>query len=166
VQTYRVQDTRHTTLDLEPQVIQLADGLVYEVDCKLLYQIVDVRKAVIEIDNLQEGLRNRVVMAVQQVVRAQDRSSIRDTASLVAQIQEELRPVLEAWGVVVHRFGFSNLSPSAATLEITQLELLARERLRLYHACRAEGLSEEASVGLISGALVALDGGPSVPEPR
>lgn len=70
VQKFKVKDTKHTTLDLEPQVIQLADDLVYEVDCKVLYQIVNLRKAVIEIDDLVTGLKNRVVLAVQQVVGA------------------------------------------------------------------------------------------------
>lgn len=166
IQTYRIQDTRHTTLDLEPQVIQLEDDLVYEVDCKVVYQITDVKKAVIEIDNLQEGLRNRVVMAVQKVVRAQNRASVRDTDRLVADIQSELKTIEQAWGVQVHQFGFSNISPSPATLEITQLELLAHERLRLYQTCRAEGLSEEASVGLISGAIISLDGSPDVDQRR
>jgi membrane protease subunit HflC len=166
IQTYRIQDTRHTTLDLEPQVIQLSDDLVYEVDCKVVYQITDVKKAVIEIDNLQEGLRNRVVMAVQRVVRAQDRGSVRDTDQLVADIQVELATIEQAWGVQIHQFGFSNISPSPATLEITQLDLLAKERLRLYEVCRDQGLSEEASVGLISGAIIALDGAPELPRGR
>jgi hypothetical protein len=64
----------------------------------------------------------------------------------------------EAWGVSIVEFGFSNISPSPATLEITQLDLLAREKLSLYGLLRSEGLSEEASVALLSGAVVSLGG--------
>jgi regulator of protease activity HflC (stomatin/prohibitin superfamily) len=157
IQKYRVQDTRHTTLDLDPQVIQLRDELVYEVDCKLIYQIVDVRRALIEVDNLVQGLKNRVAIAVQQVVKLHDRSTVRDVATLVSQVQAELGPIEEQWGIRIVEFGFSNLSPSRATLEITQLRLLSEEKLRLYHELMAtEGMLPEAAVALISGAVVTV----------
>jgi hypothetical protein len=156
VQKFKVKETKHTTLDLEPQVIQLADDLVYEVDCKLLYQIVNLRKALIEIDDLVTGLRNRVVLAVQRVVGSRTRESIRDTRAMVEAIVGELSGVEEQWGVRLLLFGFSNISPSTTTLEITQLELLALEKLSLYGRFRGKGLSEEASVALVSGAVVAV----------
>lgn len=155
VERYKVEETKHTTLDLEPQVIQLKDDLVYEVDCKVMYQIVDLRKALIEIDDLVTGLQNRVVMAVQRVVQAQDRHTVRDTDAMVDAIRDTLRLVEEQWGVRILRFGFSNISPSPATLEITQLDLLARERLKLYAYARKHGLSREAAVALVTGAVVA-----------
>jgi len=163
VQKFEVADTRHTTLDLEPQVIQLADDLVYEVDCKVLYQIVDLRKALIEVDDLVTGLRNRVVMAIQRVVGRQDRHTVRDTRKMVDAIIEELSPVEVQWGVHILQLGFSNISPSPTTLEITQLELLAKEKRDLYDGFVAAGMSEEAAVALVSGAVVAVH--PEEPEP-
>lgn len=156
-QKYEVRETKHTTLDLEPQVIQLSDDLVYEIDCKVVYQIVDLRKAMIEIDDLVAGLRNRVVMAVQRVVQQQDRQTVKDTEKLVQHVHVDLRPMEVQWGVRVLQFGFSNISPSPATLEITQLDLLAREKLNLYGMFRNEGMSDEAAVALISGAVIALE---------
>jgi regulator of protease activity HflC (stomatin/prohibitin superfamily) len=164
IQKFEVRDTKHTTLDLEPQVIQLADDLVYEVDCKVLYKIVDLRKAIVEIDDLVTGLKNRVVMAVQHVVGRHDRRSVRDTEAMVRGIAEELAPVEEQWGVRILRLGFSNISPSPTTLEITQLELLAREKHTQYQRFRAAGLSEEASVALVSGAVVAVHPEGSAPS--
>jgi regulator of protease activity HflC (stomatin/prohibitin superfamily) len=163
VQRFRVEETKHTTLDLEPQVIQLADDLVYEIDCKVMYQIVDLRKSMIEIDDLVTGLRNRVVIAIQSVVRRRDRKSIRDSDAVVREILGALTPVEEQWGVRILQLGFSNISPSPTTLEITQLELLAREKLALYRELRGSGLGDEAAVALISGAVVAL--GPEAPVP-
>jgi regulator of protease activity HflC (stomatin/prohibitin superfamily) len=161
VQRFRVMDTKDTTIDLEPQVIQLRDDLVYDVGARAVYQIVDLRKAVIEIDNLVTGLRNRLVLAVQRVVRAQDRESVRNMAGMIAAVREALKPVEDQWGVVFHEFGFSNFSPSPETLEITQLRKLAEEKLLLYRRFREEaGLGEEAAVALISGAVIAVRGGP------
>lgn len=162
LQSFEVKETKHTTLDLEPQVIQLNDNLVYEVDCKVVYQIVNLRKALIEVDDLVTGLQNRVVIAVQQIVSRQDRHTVTEVESMCDQIRTELRAVEDQWGVRILQFGFSNISPSPTTLEITQLELLANEKLALYGKLRDEGLSEEASVALIAGAVVAVH--PEDPE--
>lgn len=154
IQRFQVEETKHTTLDLEPQVIQLADDLVYEVDAKVLYQIIDLRKAVIEIDELVTGLQNRVVLAIQRIMSAQTRDSVRDTDSIIAAIRGELEPVEDQWGVKILQLGFSNLSPSPATLEITQLDLLARERRELYGRLVEGGVPDDAAVALVTGAVV------------
>lgn len=120
LQTFRVEETKHTTLDLEPQVIQLDDDLVYEVDAKVVYQIVNLRKALIEIDDLEKGLQNRVVIAVQSVVARQTRQTVTDVDAMCDAIRRELEPVEDQWGVRILKFGFSNISPSPTTLEITQ----------------------------------------------
>ncbi|WP_145063178.1 SPFH domain-containing protein [Engelhardtia mirabilis] len=154
VQRFQLADTRHTTLDLEPQVIQLSDDLVYEVDAKVLYQIVDLHKAIIEIDDVVQGLQNRVVLAIQRIVSTQTRETIRDVDAMIQAIRGELAIVEAQWGVKILQLGFSNLSPSPATLEITQLDLLARERLQLYGHLSASGLPGDAAVALVTGAVV------------
>lgn len=163
LQTFKVEETKHTTLDLEPQVIQLNDSLVYEVDCKVVYQIVNLRKALIEVDNLVTGLQNRVVIAVQQVVSRKDRRSVTDVDAMCDEIRSDLRSVEDQWGVRILQFGFSNIAPSPQTLEITQLELLAREKQTLFTQLSEEGMSEEAAVALVSGAVVAVH--PDEPQP-
>jgi regulator of protease activity HflC (stomatin/prohibitin superfamily) len=167
IQRFRVADTRDTTIDLEPQIIQLQDDLVYEVGAKAVYQITDLRKAMIEIDNLVTGLKNRLVLAVQRVVRTQNRTSIRDMKPMIAAVGAELQIVEEQWGVHFHEIGFSTFSPTPETLEITQLRNLAEEKLQLYQRFRAEsGLSEEAAVALVSGAVIAMRGNPAPYEAR
>jgi regulator of protease activity HflC (stomatin/prohibitin superfamily) len=157
VERFQVEPTKDTTLDLQPQVIQLSDELVFEVGAKVVYQIVDLRKAVVEVDNLVEGLKNRLVIIVQNVVKAQDRHTIRDMARMVDEVKQALRPVEEQWGIKVHDFGFSTFSPTPETLEITQLQKLANEKLALYRQFHDEQkLSAEAAVSLISGAVMAL----------
>lgn len=156
VQAYRVEGTKDTTIELEPQTIQLRDDLVYEVGARAVYQIVDLRKALIEVDDLVTGLRNRMVLAVQRVVKAQDRASAHDLPAMVAAVKRELAPVEEGWGVKIHEFGFATFSPTAETLEITQLRKLAEEKLALFRQLRGAGLGVEEAVALVSGSVVAL----------
>jgi regulator of protease activity HflC (stomatin/prohibitin superfamily) len=157
IQRYRVVDTKDTTIELEPQTIQLQDDLVYEIGARAVYQVTDLRKALIEVDNLVIGLKNRIVLTVQRVVKAQDRQSIADLPRMLAEVKRQLQPVEEQWGVKFHEFGFATISPTPETLEITQLRKLAQEKLALYQQFRAEaGLSEEAAVALVSGAVMAV----------
>lgn len=166
-QKYVVKETKDTTLELEPQTIQLRDDLVYEVGARVVYQVVDLRKAIIEVDDLVRGLRNILVMVVQRVVKGQDRESIRDLPAMVAQVRHELEPVERAWGVRVHEFGFSTFSPTPETLEITQLRKLAEEKLALYgEFTRGEGLPVEAAVSLISGSVIAVRPADELPRER
>ena len=156
VQAYRVKETKDTTLELEPQTIQLRDDLVYEVGARAVYQIVDLRRAIIEVDNLVTGLKNRMVLAVQRVVKAQDRESIRDMPRMVEAVKLDLTVIEQQWGVKIHEFGFSTFSPTPETLEITQLRKLAEEKLSLFRHFRDAGLGVEAAVALISGSVVSL----------
>src|SRR4051794_23981975 len=170
LQRFQVEPTKDTTLDLEPQVIQLSDELVYEVGAKVVYQIVDLRKAVIEVDNLVEGLKNRLVIIVQNVVKAQDRYTIRDMPRMIDEVKQALRPVEQQWGVKVLEFGFSTFSPTPETLEITQLQKLANEKLALYRQSPdEENPTPGAAVSLFWGAVRAPRahrvGGPPPPPP-
>jgi regulator of protease activity HflC (stomatin/prohibitin superfamily) len=166
IQTFKVEETKHTTLDLEPQVIQLDDNLVYEVDCKVVYQSVNLRKAIIEVDSLVTGLQNRVVIAVQKVVSRRTRDTVTDVDGMCMAIREELRSVEDQWGVRILEFGFSNISPSPTTLEITQLELLTQEKLALFRRLKDEGLADEAAVALVSGAVVSVHPDEDAPSRR
>jgi regulator of protease activity HflC (stomatin/prohibitin superfamily) len=166
IQTFKVEETKHTTLDLEPQVIQLDDNLVYEVDCKVVYQIVNLRKAIIEVDDLVTGLQNRVVIAVQKIVSRRTRDTVTDVDGMCDAIRAELRSVEDQWGVRILEFGFSNISPSPTTLEITQLELLTREKLGLFRRLKEEGLADEAAVALVSGAVVSVHPDEDAPSRR
>jgi len=156
-QKFRVEPTKFTTLDLEAQTIQLRDELVYMVGAKVVYQIVDLMKAMIEVDNLVEGLRNRLVLAVQRVVKSRDRMTITDANDMIEEVRAQMKVVEEQWGIRIIEFGFSTFSPSPETLEVTQLRMMAEEKLRLYHEfTKTEGLSPQAAVSLISGAVVAV----------
>ena len=68
-----------------------------------------------------------------------DRHSVRETDEMLRLIRDELRQVEDQWGVRILQFGFSNISPSPTTLEITQLELLAKEKQELYERFIASG---------------------------
>ena len=83
-----------------------------------------------------------------------------------SDFNKELRSVEDQWGVRILEFGFSNISPSPTTLEITQLELLTQEKLALYRRLKDDGLADEAAVALVSGAVVSVHPDEDAPSRR
>ncbi|HPF15054.1 MAG: SPFH domain-containing protein [Planctomycetes bacterium] len=148
-QQVKVVPIRSRTMDLPSQRIVNRDGLVYEADANLVYHIHDVRKAVIEIDNLQEGMLQMLTLGVQEVLRDTDAHSIRATDALSAALQANLTARLVDWGVTVDKAGFPTLSPSAHTLRITQLAQRIAERQLRYDGFRAQGHGSARALALV-----------------
>lgn len=129
LQFVRTVPTRSRTLDLPEQKVVNSEGLVYLVDANLVYRVVDVRKALIEIDDLVKGMTQVLGLGVQELLRETTRESIQDTKALGAQLARILAQRLDMWGVEVERAGFANIAPSPRTLRITQFEQITRRRL-------------------------------------
>ena len=56
LQRARRMPTRSRTLDLPAQRVATHQGLVYHVDANLVYRVTDVRKAMIQVDQIEKGM--------------------------------------------------------------------------------------------------------------
>lgn len=130
LQVARVLPTRSRTIDLATQRVTTLDGLVYTVDANLVYRVVDVRRALIQIDRLERGMLQMLGLGVQEVLRSRERSSLRVSEALDRDLAENLARRLEPWGVSVEHAGFPTITPSAETLRLTQLAALGATRAR------------------------------------
>lgn len=156
LQTARVVPTRSRTLELTPQRVETREGLVFFADANLVYKVVDVRRALIEIDDLTRGMLQMLGIGVQEVLRAAPRDQIAKPRSLDQALAENLALRLEPWGVVVERAGFKSITPDRATLRITQLENVARERRAVVDLVAAEGHPAWRSIAL-AGTRVSIE---------
>ncbi|MEZ6014247.1 MAG: SPFH domain-containing protein [Planctomycetota bacterium] len=129
-QTARKLPTRSRTMDLPAQRVTTYDGLVYLVDANFVYRITDVRKALIQIDDLERGMLQMLGLAVQEVVRAASGAEIGASGALDERFHLALDRRLAVWGVTVESAGFPSIRPSPRTLRITQLEKTVNERRR------------------------------------
>lgn len=132
VQTARRVPTRSRTMDLPAQRVTTYDGLVYLVDANLVYRITDVRKALIEVDDLDRGMLQVLGLAVQEVVRAASGAECNTAGALDTRLVAALERRLAVWGVTVESAGFPSIRPSPRTLRITQLaQTVAARRQQL-----------------------------------
>lgn len=130
LQRARRVPTRSRTLDLPAQKVATFEGYVFIADANIVFRIVDVRKALIMVDNLVEGMKQMLTLGVQEVLRAASVRELQSGDGLDERLRVNLERKLEMWGVKVERAGFPTITPSPRTLRITQLEQRANERHR------------------------------------
>ena len=121
LQKVRKLPTRQRTLDLPAQRVTTSDGLVYFVDANIVFRISDVRKATVEIDDLIKGMRQVLVLSVQEVLRNAKRESLRVPENINKSLSDAMSVLLEPWGVELQSAGFTSINPSPASRELVQL---------------------------------------------
>ena len=130
LQQARRVPTRSRTLDLPAQRVAIPSGHVFVADANIVYRIVDIRKALIQVEDLVRGMTQMLTLGVQEVLRAASLDQLRSGVGLDEALRANLEAKLAAWGVTVERAGFPTITPSPMTLRITQLGHQTEERQR------------------------------------
>jgi len=149
LQVVRVVATRDRTVDLPQQRVTTLDGLVYDVDANLVFRVVDVRKALIEIDDLDRGMYQVLGLGVQEVLRRRERASMHVSTDLDQVLASTLSERLVPWGVEVRRAGFTSIKPTDRTLRVTQLSAVVSERERALAQLERGGAGHRAALALL-----------------
>ncbi|MEM1449471.1 MAG: SPFH domain-containing protein [Planctomycetota bacterium] len=154
LQRARRVPTRSRTLDLPAQKVATFEGYVFVADANVVYRIVDVRRALIMVDDVVEGLKQMLTLGVQDVLRAASARELQSGEGLDEALRENLERKVVIWGVEIERAGFPTITPSPRTLRITQLEQRANERhrrmLQLVGGERGDaGLSVRSALGTV-----------------
>ena len=141
--------TRQRSLDLPAQKVTTFDGLVYFCDANLLYRIDDVRASVVEIDELERGMRQMLGLSIQEELRVRHREELRVSEELDSELQVNMQRRLAPWGIEVLRAGFMSIRPSPVTLRLTQLAALVRSKQRALGRLTAAGIPPELAWPLV-----------------
>jgi regulator of protease activity HflC (stomatin/prohibitin superfamily) len=145
----RTLPTRSRTMDVPHQKVTSRDGLVWFVDVNLVYRVVDVRKALIEVDDLDHGMEQMLSLSVQEIVRSCGRESLRGSGELDPQLASKMQARLEPWGVEIESAGFTSVKPSPKTLKFTQQLHATRERHRMLEQLEDRGLNHGLALAML-----------------
>lgn len=138
-----------TTMELQPQRVEMADGLVFEVVVTLVVRLGDPVRAAVEVDDCWQGCRVMAALAAQEVLAARRRAAWGDREALDDALQERVAERLSVWGVVVERAAFALVSPDRPTRRITLIDALTAERQRAYGALREGGALLGPALGMV-----------------
>lgn len=149
LQVVKRMPSRSRTLDLPAQRVVTSEGLVYLVDANLVYRVVDIRKAVIEIDSLRKGMLQSLGLSVQALLRHSTRAEMNEHEELRTKLTLILEKRLAPWGVQVEQAGFTSITPSPRTLRVTQFAQNTAERVRVLEALESGGIARANALGLV-----------------
>ena len=149
LQTMRQLPSRARTLDLPAQRVITQEGLVFQADANMIYRVEDIKKALIEVDDLQKAMLQMLGLSVQEVLRGASRSHIRDTEQLNQELHKALQARLSLWGVHVEAAGFPSIAPGSQSIRITQLDKVTRERQTAMNALVAATGSSSLATALV-----------------
>ncbi|MEM8710823.1 MAG: SPFH domain-containing protein [Planctomycetota bacterium] len=147
LQRVRKVPTRQRTMDLPAQRVATFEGYVFHADANIVYRIVDVRRALIRVDDLIEGMNQMLTLGVQEVLREASVRELQSGLGLDEKLAANLADKVEPWGVTVERAGFPTITPSPRTLRITQARQNAMERERRMHQLMDPELLSSAAGG-------------------
>ena len=103
---------KEQTMDVQPQSVITKDNVTIRIDTVVFFQITDAKKAVYEIENLQNGIRYLTTTTIRDVVGKMDLDS---TFSSREQINFQLRQILDEatdkWGCKVNRVEIKDIDP-------------------------------------------------------
>lgn len=153
LQRVRKVPTRSRTLDLPAQTVATFEGYVFIADANLVFRIVDVRKALIQVDDLLRGMEQMLTLGVKEILREATLRELQSGEGLDERLRLNLEARVAIWGVTVERAGFPSITPSPRTLRITQLRQKAEERERRVAALTATTGDRPLSVASALGAV-------------
>lgn len=153
LQRVRKVPTRSRTLDLPAQTVATFEGYVFIADANLVFRIVDVRKALIQVDDLLRGMEQMLTLGVKEILREATLRELQSGEGLDERLRLNLEARVAVWGVTVERAGFPSITPSPRTLRITQLRQKVEERERRVAALTAATGDRPLSVASALGAV-------------
>jgi hypothetical protein len=119
---------RSVTIDLPPQKVMTADGLVYNVSVNVVYRVADATKALTLVDHVDASCRAVIPLFVTEVLRILDQTEVADRATLDRRLTERINGWIVRWGLVIEQAGFTTISPAKSVLHTTQLRAKTLER--------------------------------------
>lgn len=157
-QKVEILPSRARTLDVPDQKVTSLEGLVWFVDVNLVYRVVDIRKALIEVDDLENAMEQMLGLSVQEIVRRSEREAMRLSGGLDEALRDSMGNRLEAWGIEVQSVGFTSVRPSPQTLKFTQQQHACEERAKALGHLESEGFSRSYALAML--------GTPQIPRRR
>lgn len=135
---------KEQTMDVQPQNVITKDNVTIRIDTVVFFQITDAKKAVYEIENLQNGIRYLTTTTIRDVVGKMDLDS---TFSSREQINVQLRQILDEatdkWGCKVNRVEIKDIDPPKDIRDAMEKQMNA-ERTKRALILQAEGEKQSA----------------------
>ena len=146
VQSLKRRHVRQQTHHLDHQAIALADGLIYEVSAIVIFRVVNIYRALFEIDDLDRSIADLSMGILRKVLSAKKHGDLQNMQGISEELLSDLKEKAEEWGVEFIQFNLTDCAPSKESAPLIAAEAGVRLRLEaLKKALGGNGELEEIS---------------------
>lgn len=132
-------DLREAMFNFPRQEVYTKDTVLMDINALMYYKIVDIKKAVYEVDDLASAIANTAQTQLKEVFGHMTfQESLRAQHWVNDHLKAEFKKVFDSWGITVERLEILDLVPKARTSENMKKQMIA-ERQRRGEFIRSEG---------------------------
>jgi len=135
-------DLREAVYHFLPMEVYTKDTILLDVNSLMYYRIVDVRKAIYEVDDLQSALSNTAQTQLKEVFGLMTfQEALKSQQQINEHLVAEFGKLFEAWGIEVLRMELLDLTPNRnerGTTQAMKKQMMA-ERERRGEFIKSEG---------------------------
>ncbi len=129
-------------IDTNPNECHTKDNVPVTANASIYWRIIDVRKAVFEVDHLPESIIDSCLNSLRSQIGKMNLDNVLQTRKeLNEAIAVDLTGIANKWGIQISRVELKELSTSNETAEAMRQEMTA-ERKRRSAVLEAEGIAE------------------------
>lgn len=131
VDTLRRRHVRQQTLSFTRQRIVLSDGLIFEVSAIVLFKVVDVYKALFEIDNLDDSISDLCMSFLREEISSYDHLKLAKKQEEISErLLEKVQDFSNDWGIEFFRFSLTDCAPTPETANLINVEVGSSLRVK------------------------------------
>ncbi len=134
VQTLQRHHIRQQSRRCADQHVTLKDGLIYRIGGMVIFKVVDIYKALFEIDNIDDSIDELCMAAIRDELQPIGHEELSDLETISRRLKARVETRAREWGVEILQFSLPECAPTPETANLINAALGVELRLRALEA--------------------------------
>lgn len=154
VDTLIRHNVRQQTITLADQRITMKDNTIWIVSAVIVYVINDIYKALFEISDVDNGIKNVASRTLREVLQHLDGAEdLKDISGVSKKLMDALAHEQEQWGINLKSFGLVDCAPDAATAAFITNQAKLKLTMQALRDNGVDPLTQPVLAGILLGSI-------------
>ncbi len=139
-------DMRTRVTDIPPQEMITKDNAVVKVDAVVYYRVVDVERAILEVEDYEYAIINLAQTTLRAIIGSMELDEVLNKREYInSKLLEILDRETDAWGVKIEKVEVKEIDPPE-DIKNAMAQQMKAERLKRAAILKAEGIAESLRI--------------------
>lgn len=129
IQVLRSHHVRQESYRFPEQLITLKDGLIYRISGMVIFKVVDVYKALFDIESVDRSIDDLGMAAIRDELQQLNHDELRDLDKTSKKLLDRIKGRTTEWGIEVLQFSLPECCPTPETSNLINASLGVKLRL-------------------------------------